>query len=184
MPPHCDSLDGPVVNAAREALASNNVDRVLPFAPASAEAEIRGAFDLVVKARRRAPESAEVADRWFFETVVRLHRAGEGESFEGLKPAGLDTGPVVPLADKAILSGDLKPLYGFLTRSLHEALHERFDAAMSQKTHDPRDVAAARAYTSAMLGFIVWSHQVYAAFSKDVHGEGRQVVAAAQGHAH
>jgi hypothetical protein len=27
-----------------------------------------------------------LADTHFFETVVRLHRLGEGESFTGLKP--------------------------------------------------------------------------------------------------
>lgn len=31
MPPHCDSLDGPVVTAARQALEAGDVDIVLPF---------------------------------------------------------------------------------------------------------------------------------------------------------
>jgi hypothetical protein len=33
MPPHCDSLDGPVVTAAREALDTTDVDLILPFVP-------------------------------------------------------------------------------------------------------------------------------------------------------
>lgn len=78
MPPHCDSLDGPVVTVAREALDHEDLARVLPFVPADAEAEVTGAYDLTVKARLQGSEAREVADRWFYETVVRLHRAGEG----------------------------------------------------------------------------------------------------------
>ena len=43
-----------------------------------------------------------MADLYFFETVVRVHRAGEGAAYNGLKPAGLDEGPVIPIAEKAI----------------------------------------------------------------------------------
>ena len=46
MPPHCDSLDGPVVAAAREALATGDVDRALPYVPAHDEPEVREAFAL------------------------------------------------------------------------------------------------------------------------------------------
>jgi Family of unknown function (DUF6448) len=53
--------------------------------------------------------SREVADRYFFETVVRVHRAAEGASFTGLKPAGLDVGPIIPVAERAIESDDAAP---------------------------------------------------------------------------
>lgn len=39
---------------------------------------------------------------YFFETVDRIHRAGEGEPHTGLKSAGRDLGPAIPAADKAI----------------------------------------------------------------------------------
>jgi len=55
MPPHCDTLDGPVVNAARDALASGEVDRVLPYVHADGEAEIRAAFDQAVAVRSQSP---------------------------------------------------------------------------------------------------------------------------------
>lgn len=98
MPPHCDSLDGPVVNAARRALDVGEVDIVLPFVPEEAEAEVRAVFDAVVPVRALGREARDVADRLFFETVVRLHRAGEGAPYDGLRPAGLSVGPVIPLA--------------------------------------------------------------------------------------
>ncbi len=78
MPPHCDALDGPVVKAARRALEEGSVEIILPYAPADAEKEIVRTFETVTAVRAMAPEAAEVADLHFFETVVRLHRAGEG----------------------------------------------------------------------------------------------------------
>ena len=96
MPPHCDSLDGPVVTAARQALEANDVDLVLPFVPEDGEAEVRAVFDRVQPARGLGEVAREVADLLFFETVVRVHRAGEGAPYTGLKPSGLDVGPVIP----------------------------------------------------------------------------------------
>ena len=102
MPPHCDSIDGPVVTAARQALEAGDVDLVLPFVPPDGEQEVREVFHSVLKARDLGPEARETADRLFFETVVRIHRAGEGAPYTGLKPAGLDVGPVIPLAEQAV----------------------------------------------------------------------------------
>jgi hypothetical protein len=78
MPPHCDSLDGPVVTAAHRALDQGDVAIVLPYVPAHAEAEVTAAFLQVLPIRASSGSASELADRWFYETVVRLHRAGEG----------------------------------------------------------------------------------------------------------
>lgn len=77
MPPHCDTLDGPVVVAARQALEVDDVDVVLPFVPVDGEHEVRAAFDLTRKARIQGPEAQQVADLYFFDTVVRVRRRGE-----------------------------------------------------------------------------------------------------------
>jgi hypothetical protein len=74
MPPPCDSLDGPVVTPAREALDREDVALVLPYVPADAEGEVSSAYDRAIKARAQGEEAREVAELWFFETVVRLHR--------------------------------------------------------------------------------------------------------------
>ena len=84
MPPHCDSLDGPVVIAARTALDADDVNVVLPFVPEEAEEEVRASFTSVTRVRGLGDEAREEADRHFFETVVRLHRAGEGAPYTGL----------------------------------------------------------------------------------------------------
>jgi hypothetical protein len=96
MPPHCDTLDGPVVRCCKSALEKGNVNLILPWVPEKAEEELEKAFKKTLLVRKQGKEAAELADYWFFETTVRLHREGEGAPYTGLKPAGLDWGPVVP----------------------------------------------------------------------------------------
>ena len=176
MPPHCDSLDGPVVRAARSALDHEDVDLVLPYVHEPGEAEVRHAFDLAVKARTQGAEAHEVADLYFFETVVRVHRAGEGAPFTGLKPAGLDVGPVIPLAERAIERGDAAELAEFLGAAVREEVNARFAQLMAMQSHAGDDVAAARRYVTAMLGLQVWAHKLHGAMRAAAHEDG--------GHAH
>ena len=163
MPPHCDSLDGPVVQAARRALDAGNVTLVLPYAPKTAEREIVAAFDKVVQARRTDALCREVADRYFFETVVRLHRAGEGAPFTGLKPAGLDVGPIIPIAEKAIESGNAAALEEALVAAVREQVAERFHHLGHLRAGAHRGVDGARSYVQAVLGLQVWAHGLYQA---------------------
>jgi hypothetical protein len=80
MPPHCDSLDGPIVIAARQALEAGNVDLALPFVPEDTETEVRAIFDTVLPVRDLSVEARAVADRlfsrpWYASTVpVRAPR--------------------------------------------------------------------------------------------------------------
>ena len=171
MPPHCDSLDGPVVAAARAALTARDVDAVLPFVPEDAEDEVRAMFDRVLPVRALGPEAAEVADRLFFETVVRVHRAGEGAPYTGLRPAGLSHGPVLPLAERAVSTGSAGPLTDFLTTVLREELEQRLERVTALSAAEDRSVADARRYVQAMLGFEVYSHHLFGAMRSADHHE-------------
>lgn len=181
MPPHCDTVDGPVVVAARKALEAKDVKLVLPFAPKRAEEDIRKAFERTLNVRDLGKDAKDLADLWFFETVVRLHREGEGAPYTGLKPAGLDWGPVVPLAEKAIGNKDPKEVIAFMTRTLEKELSKRFELAMALRDYDKTDVDAARRYVSASLGFQLYSHHLHTAI---VGGEERGEKAAGHGHNH
>ncbi|MGW3247414.1 DUF6448 family protein [Streptomyces sp. NPDC001070] len=172
MPPHCDSLDGPVVRAARLALQEGDVDRVLPYVPQEGEQEVREAFALADRARSLGPTAREVADRWLFETVVRVHRAGEGAPFTGLKPAGLDIGPVIPAAERALDGGSADELAQLLCAIVREQVNARHAHAMALKEHAGDGVAAAREYIEAALGLQVWAHGLY-----------KQAIAAPHAHA-
>ena len=126
MPPHCDTLDGPVVKAARKALETGNVNLILPWVSKDGESEVRELFERALKVRKTGEEVSDFADLWFFENVVRVHRAGEGAPYTGLKPAGLDWGPVVPRAEKAIAEGDADKVIDFITGVVRDDLKERF----------------------------------------------------------
>ena len=107
---HCDAEDGPVATSAVRALDTGNVNLVLRYAPASAEAELTHAFELAREVRDDSPEAKGLADRYFMETAVRLHRAGEGAPYTGLRPAGTDFGPAIPAAEEALETGQIEPL--------------------------------------------------------------------------
>jgi hypothetical protein len=169
-------LDGPVVRAARTALEQEDVDLVLPYVHTPGEAEVREAFDLAVKARAQGAEAREVADRFFFETAVRIHRAGEGAPYTGLKPAGLDVGPVIPLAEQAIATGDPAALSAFLSDAVAAEVTARLDEVMNLEEHRREGVAEARQYVSAMLGLQVWAHKLHGSIHAAAHegGTGRK----------
>ncbi len=169
MPPHCDSMDGPVVKAAMRALEAEDVNLILPFVPEAGEAEVIDAFRKVLPLRKDG--AREVADRYFFETVVRIHRAGEGAPFTGLKPAGLDVGPVIPVAEKAIETGSADELVASLSRIVEGEARRRFENLQHLREHASHGLAASRAYVEAMLGLQVWSHGVYLAAQSEPHGE-------------
>lgn len=171
MPPHCDSLDGPVVTAARRALEAGDVTPVLAYVPATGEDEIRTMFDTVLPVRAQGGAARGVADRLFFETVVRVHRAGEGAAYTGLKPAGLDVGPAIPLAERAIDTGSCEQLADFLTGVLHEQLEHRLERVSALAAARDRSVSDARRYVEAMLGFEVYSHHLHQAMRAPAHGE-------------
>ena len=172
MPPHCDSVDGPVVAAARQALEKEDVNPVLPYVKESASAEVKSAFERTLRARKADPAAREVAELYFFETAVRLHRAGEGAPYTGLKPAGLDVGPVIPVAEKAIETGSPDALIRILTDTLRHEVQHRFDRMKHLRHHSLGDVAKAREYVEAMLGLEVYSHQLYQAMKSSPHGGG------------
>ena len=151
---HCDGLDGPVVIAAQKALESGNPDTVLIWVQAKDEEEVRRAFTEAVVVRKLGPEARKLADHSFFETLVRLHRAGEGAPYTGLKPAGRDLGPAVPLADKAVASGSEQELVAFATKEVEEGIRQKFADLRRKRNFRPDDHAAGRDYVASYVTFV------------------------------
>src|SRR5574340_348706 len=98
---HCDTLDGPVVATARASLEKGDVTPVLKWVRKEDEKEIQELFNKTLIVRKQGKEAKELADMYFFETLVRIHRAGEGAPYTGLKAAGT-VEPSVAAADKAL----------------------------------------------------------------------------------
>ena len=170
MPPHCDSMDGPVVTAARRAIEARDVDLILPYVKKTSEAEVVAAFERTIRARNGNPTINEVAELYFYDTVVRVHRAGEGAPYTGLKPAGLPVGPVIPVAERAIETGDPTELIRLLTDKVGLEVGHRFSQVMESRRHSEESVDARRRYVEAMLGLEVWSHRVYGCMESGPHG--------------
>lgn len=162
-------MDGPVVRAAMKALEAENVNVILPYVPKEGEEEVGKAFEKVVQVRKGGAITREVADIYFFETVVRIHRAGEGAPFTGLQPAGLDEGPVIPVAEKAIETGSPDELLDLLSDLVRTEVKQKFDQMLHLKAHADKGVDEARQYVTAMLGLQVYSHSLYEKIKADPH---------------
>ena len=172
MPPHCDTLDGPVVTAARRALEAGDPALVLPYVPKAGEGEVREAFAKAAALRGESPAARELAERWFFENVVRIHRAGEGAPYEGLKPAGLDEGPVIPVAEHAVETGEPNELIAALAGIVEHEVRHRLAHVKKLEASADGDVDAGREYVEAMLGLEIWAHSLYVAAHAEAHAHG------------
>jgi hypothetical protein len=150
---HCDSMDGPVVKAAQAALAQQNVDLALIWVQPAQEAEIREAFRRTLQVRAGVPAARELADLWFFETLVRLHREGEGAPYTGLKPAGWQAPALVVAADSALASGRVAPLAARVAEHVSREVHEKYEQVKTLESRDPADVEAGRRYVAAYVEY-------------------------------
>jgi len=150
---HCDTLDGPVVAEARTALSEGDVTPVLKWVRADDEAEIRRAFANTLAVRKLNPEARELADMYFFETLVRIHRAGEGAPYTGLKGAGT-VEPVIARADRALEKGSVDELARTIASHAEEGIRERFSRAVETRKHAGDSVEAGREYVEAYVDYV------------------------------
>jgi hypothetical protein len=167
---HCDGVDGPVVQAAQEALLQGDVNLVLIWVGEHDEGEIRRTFDRAMNVREESEQARELADTHFFETVVRLHRAGEGAPFTGLEPAGRDLGPAIPAADEALKAGDVTPLIELLVDQLRRGISERYERAAKAKNFGTQDIDAGREYVESYVTFMHYVEGAYEAATRPVEG--------------
>ncbi len=167
---HCDGMDGPVVLLAKKALETGNVKLVLPWVRAQDEGEVRTAFDHAVSVRKLGPQARDLADTHFFETLVRVHRAGEGAPFTGLKPAGRDLGPAIPAADHALEDGSVDGVVRLVTDAVAQGIRERFQAAWSKRRFDANNVKAGREYVEAYVPYIHFVERLYDTAKESARG--------------
>ncbi len=149
---HCDSMDGPVVHDAQQAIAEENVTPVLKWVTAEDEDEIRSAFEMTLAVRGESDVAMEVADRYFYETLIRVHRASEGEGFTGIKPAG-STDPAIAAADRALENGEVEPLAEELASAVRHSVEERFAEAYEKRQTAEDSVEQGREYVEAYVQF-------------------------------
>lgn len=150
---HCDSLDGPVINEARVALEKGDVTPVLKWVEAGQEEVVRVAFARAGKVRVLGEEARNLADHYFFETLVRLHRQGEGAPYTGLRPAGTIAGPILK-ADQALADGSVDSLADAISGHVGQAMRQRFSRALAARKHAHESVAAGREFVEAYVEYV------------------------------
>ncbi|MBZ0269742.1 DUF6448 family protein [bacterium] len=165
---HCDSLDGPVVTDARRALAAGEVTPVLRWVVSDDESAIRDAFDRTRQVRSLGPEARALADLYFFETLVRIHRQSEGAPYTGLKSEE-PVEPGIAIADAAVESGSVSDLVSAVTKHAREGIHQHFERLQIAKGRADDSVEAGREFVGAYVEFIHYVKGVHEALASTGH---------------
>ena len=150
---HCDTMDGPTAKDGLQALESGNINHALKWVEPQYEAELKDIFALSRKVRTLGKDAQQLADRYFLENLVRVHRAGEGEGFTGLKPHGVPMDEKVAAADLSIHTGSFEPMKELFSDEELPELEKRFHEAMRLKQFDVDDVHAARTFIAAYVNY-------------------------------
>jgi phosphotransacetylase len=161
---HCDTMGGPVIQAAQKALKTGNVDLVLIWVKKKDETKLKKAFEETLVARKKDKK----ADMKFLEALVRIHREGEGEEYTGIKPAG-EVEPGIAAADLAVDSGSADKLVGSVTKHIAKGIKERFERVVKTKNRMNESVAAGREYVEAYVEFIHYVEGIYKAAESGAH---------------
>ena len=179
---HCDTMDGPVVIDAKRALRTGEVAPVLKWVGSTDEKEIRDLFVKTLAVRQKGEDARDLADRYFFETLVRVHRAGEGAPYTGLLPEGAPVDPAIRLADQALTTGDVTKLVTAISAHVAEGIRQRFTRAAEAKAHADESPAQGRAFVAAYVELTHYVERLHRDATTDAaHGAGEKTSAA---HAH
>ncbi|MDD1698020.1 MAG: DUF6448 family protein [Methanoregula sp.] len=157
---HCDTIDGPVVLTAKKALDNGDVTPVLKWVKKEEEKDIREMFQKTLAVRSLSPQAKEMADMYFFETLVRIHRAGERQPYTGLKPAG-ELDPVIAKADKSIETGSVDELAKDISNEVAGGIRKKFELAMEKKKEADKNIDAGREFVEAYVIYLHYMEGIY-----------------------
>lgn len=165
---HCDTLSGPVIKDARLAIANKDVTPVLKWVGKADEKEIRHLFDRTLAVRGQSADAKNLADMHFFETLVRIHRAGEGAPYTGLKAADI-VEPAIALTDESIAKGSADKLLQGIGKKLDEAIRARLARVMETKKHANDSVEAGREFVEAYVDYLHFVESLDTVLTARVH---------------
>lgn len=149
---HCDSYDGPVIQDSYKAIENNDVSFVLKWVEPQHEKEITDLLKKTLKYKKADPEIYQLLERHFLETLVRVHREGEGEPFTGLKPAG-STSEVIKKTDAALHNREIEPLLTGLNKHISKTIREKYERVNQLQLVKDNSVAEGRAYVAAYVDY-------------------------------
>jgi hypothetical protein len=181
---HCDTLDGPVVKDARRALASRDLSIALKWVQPERDDEVREAFRHSLGVRALGPEAQVLADRFFFETLVRIHREGEGASYTGLKAAGVQIEPVILASDNALETGSVEPLVSMVLAGAERGIRERFADAVEARKRAGESIERGREYVAAYVRFIHYAERLHSDALSEARHAAHAATPALEAHRH
>lgn len=150
---HCDSYDGPVILDAINALKTNNLNLVLKWVEPKYENEIKNLFNKTYSLKSGDKEIYQIVEKHFFETLVRLHREGEGAPFTGLKAAGT-TAPIVKMADGALNDQNIDDLLGKLNAHINKVIQEKYKNVIELGKVKEESLEKGRQYVKAYVDYV------------------------------
>lgn len=157
---HCDTMNGPVVAAARNALRDGNLTPVLVWVRADDEPVSNKYLSAISRALPpclRASITCAKTSRTTAETEVE---------------------PGIAAADAAVVSGDIGNLAVETTRKVDANLCRQFARVIELKKYSGESVGAGRAYVAAYVEFIHYVEEIHQASG----AEHRQPVVEAHAH--
>ncbi len=146
-------MDGPIVLAAKKAIKHQNVNYVLIWVDPESELELKNVYNLIMKVRGLGEEAKILADKYFFESLVRLHRNGEGIPYTGIKPSGSPTDERILAADRCIETGDPSLLHDLVPKMKFRNFKNYYDTVMNLKNYDVNNIHQGRRYVEAYVQF-------------------------------
>jgi len=157
---HCDTESGPVAVAARNALQTGKFETVAIWVAETQSRELQERFQECLAVYRMGGQAKELAERYFMETAVRLHREAEGMSYTGLKPAQPLPRDIVE-AEKALETGELKPLTNLLTTELEQETQKWFRSAVEAKKLRDQSLRSGREWVDAYVKYVIYVHGLH-----------------------
>lgn len=148
---HCDTFAGPVLIEAQKAIEAGKVTPLLKWVKPDREEAIKKAFDEALKNRKTDKKKADNA---FFETLIRIHREGEGAPYTGIKPAGTELPPAIVAADKALETGSSKALIDLLVKDLTQKVEAKYNNALEKRKTVDKSVPEGREYVEAYVEYV------------------------------
>ena len=172
---HCDSREGPVVTSATQALEKGDVNLILPYVKADQEQELKAAFDETMAVRNRGPQVQELADEYFKETALRLHRVGEGASYTGIKEQ-LEENPALEAAEESLGQGNPDAVLTMLDGSLRAKVSERYQGVLDARAAETanKTVETSRERVEAELMFEKYVVDISSAIEAEAAHEGEE----------
>lgn len=157
---HCDRINGPVADDAREALETKKFEVAAKWVGKEQEKKLRTVYEETLPVFQMGGKARNLAEQYFIETTIRLHRAAEGFPYTGVKPAS----PLpedIAAAEKALDTGNLEPVSNLLASEMRTKLQDLFKQVREAKKHKQQSLSAGREWVDAYVRYVIYVHGLY-----------------------